>query len=442
MSAPQRRFPPGPTFASEWKRPWSQVADEASHGLIHHVRTRFERFGDIFFIDNKTPVYVTRHPDHVHEVLVTRASAFGKRTRDLNTFLGQGLLTSDGALWRKQRRAIQPAFSHANIIRSADVMVALTQRALESWKPGEVRDLNREMMELTLSVVCKAILDFDASGDSHDAVAHAMHVLQSTAGFDIFPGWMPNPIRWRQTSAVKKLDAVIFSIIDERVAKPGDDLVSQLLAGTDGDGMARQQLRDELVTLFLAGHETTALTMTWLFFLLAISPDEEAQLHEELARVLGGRVPTFADLESLVFTKMVVQETMRIFPPLYLLPRVAREDTEVGGFPIAAGAEMLLWVYHMHHDARWFPRPDDFLPRRFAPGSEQVLHPHAYVPFGAGPRACIGSRFAMMEGTLLAAAIAQKFRLKLVPGQTVKMNPRVTLGMKAPIQVELEARGG
>lgn len=440
MTSPATHQPPGPTFASEWKRPFKEVVEETSYGLLHHVRSRFNRFGDIYFIDSRTPVYVTRHPDHFHEVMVTRASSFAKRTRDLNTFLGQGLLTSDGALWRKQRRAIQPAFSHANIIRSADVMVALTQQAIAPWKSGDRRDLNREMMELTLSVVCKAILDYDASGESHDAVAHAMHILQSTAGFDILPGWLPNPIRWKKNKAVKKLDELIFSIIDQRTEKPGDDLVSQLIQGTDGDGMARQQLRDELVTLFLAGHETTALTMTWAFFLLAKNPGEEAKLHEELARVLGGRPPTFADLEGLTFSKMVVQEAMRMFPPLYLLPRVAKEDTEVGGYPLKAGSEVLLWVYFLHNDPRWFPRPTEFRPARFAPDSGEVLHPHAYVPFGAGPRACIGSRFAMMEATLLLAAIAQRFTIRLAPGQDVKLNPRVTMGPLAPIMVDLEAR--
>lgn len=438
---PPRIHPPGPTFKSEWRRPFKEVAEEVSYGIVHNVRTRFARFGDIYFIDDwRAPVYVTRHPDHAYEVLVSRASSFTKRARDLNTFLGQGLLASDGALWKKQRRAINPAFSHANVIRSADVMVSLTQQAIAPWKSGDRRDLNREMMELTLSVVSKAILDYEATGASHDVVAEAMHVLQSTAGFDVLPRWMPNPIRWRKQRAVKKLDALILSIIDERAQNLGDDLVSQLLRGTDGEGMARQQLRDELVTLFLAGHETTALTMTWTFFLLAKNAIEEAKLHDELDNVLQGRVPTFADLDKLVHTKACVQEAMRIFPPLYLLPRVAREDTEIGGYQLAKGSEVLLWVYFMHHDARWFPRPAEFRPQRFLPDSGEILHPHAYVPFGAGPRQCIGSRFAMMEATLLLAAIAQRYRIRLAPGQDVKLNPRLTMGPNQPIMVDLEAR--
>lgn len=433
-------FPPGPTFKSEWKRPFREVSEEISHGLLVHVRKRFERFGDIYFLANRTPVYVTRHPDHVHEVLVTRASSFKKRAQDLDTFLGQGLLTSDGELWRKQRRLIQPAFSHANLVRYAEVMVDLTQQTLAGWRHGEQRDLNREMMELTLAVVCKAVLDYDARRGANDVVAHAMSVLQGTAGLDVLPRWLPNPIHARKKKAADAMDEVIYAIIDERQRNPGDDLVSQLLAGADGEGMSRQQLRDELVTLFLAGHETTALALTWAFFLLAQSPGEEAVLHQELDEVLGDRPPTFADLEHLTLPGLIVQESMRMFPPLYFLPRVAKEDTEVGGYPLAAGSEVLLWIYFMHHDERWFPKPGEFRPQRFLPNSDILRHRHAYAPFGAGPRACLGKNFALIEAQLLLAAIAQRFRVRLVPGQDVKLNPRVTLGPRAPIQMILEAR--
>jgi cytochrome P450 len=442
MASPAH-LPPGPTFSSEWRRPLKEVVDEASRGLLVHVRKRFERFGDLYHLKGwNKPIYVTRHPDHVHEVLVTRASSFVKRSQDLDTFLGQGLLTSDGELWKRQRRLLQPAFSRTNIVRYAEVMGALTQRRLARWRVGEELDLGREMMELTLAVVAKALLDYDVEGpeSASEVVAGAMSVLQSTAGLDVFPSWLPNPIRAKKKKASRALDELIFGIIDARAARPGDDLVSQLLRGSDGEGMARQQLRDELVTLFLAGHETTALAMTWTFFLLARNPAVEARLHEELDRVLGDRPPRFEDLEALVETRLVVQEAMRIFPPLYFLPRVAREDTEVGGYPLKAGGEVLLWIYFMHHDPRWFPRPAEFRPHRFLPDSQENLHPHAYAPFGSGPRACVGMRFAMVEAQLVLAAIAQRFRVRLSPGQDVRLYPRVTLGPSAPIRVLLEAR--
>lgn len=433
-----RALPPGPSFKSEWKRPFKEVVDEASHGLLMHVRARFERYGDLYYLQNyKTPVYVTKHPDHMHEVLVTRAASFGKRAKDLDTFLGQGLLTSDGALWRSQRRKIQPAFSRENIVRASRVMVAHTERMLSGWAGGDTRDLNREMMELTLSVVCKALLDYDAQQGANDVVARAMHALQATAGLDVLPSWMPNPIAAHKKRACRGLEDLIYSIIDERKRCPGDDLVSQLLGG---EGMARTQLRDELVTLFLAGHETTALAMTWTFFLLAQNAEKEATLHEELDRVLKGRSPAYEDLPNLPYTTAAVQEAMRIFPPLYFLPRVAKEDTEVGGYEVPAGSDVLCWLFFCHHDPRWFPEPAVFRPERFLNGEAGVGHPHAYLPFGAGPRMCLGRNFALVEAALMLASIAQRFRLRIAPGQDIKLNPRVTLGPKTPITMQLEAR--
>jgi cytochrome P450 len=442
-----KKYPPGPTWASESKRPLKELYEEVSRGILPHVRARFRRFGDIYYVTNQgNPMYVTRHPDHLHEVLVTKASSFLKRSKDVNVFLGNGLLTSDGELWRKQRRLIQPAFQRQNIARYAEVMVEHTERLLSRWNAGDVRDVNRDMMELTLSVVCKTLLDHDTHGDN-DAVAQAMAVLQNTAGhLDLFPRWFPSPLHVRQWRAVKALDNIIFPMIDRRTPENrGEDLISQLKfgasgSGSDEDGMERRQLRDELVTLFLAGHETTALSMTWAFFLLAQNPAEEAKLHGEVDRVLGARPPRFEDLDALVHTRLIVQESMRLFPPLYLLPRVAREDTEVAGYEIPAGSEFLCWVYFVHRDDRWFPRATEFRPERFLPDSDEIKHQHAYYPFGAGPRACIGRHFAMVEAQLILAAIAQRFRLRLVPGQDVKLNTRVTLGPMAPIRMTIEAR--
>jgi cytochrome P450 len=418
--------------------------EEVSYGLIPHVRARFKRFGDIYYYKNlSTPMYITRHPDHIHEVLVHRSTSFLKRSRDLGVFLGKGLIVADGELWRKQRRLIQPAFHRANIARYADVVVEHSQRMLEQWKPGDERDLNREMMELTLSIVCKSLMDYDTHGDN-DAVAQAMTVLQNTAGRpDPMPRWMPTPMHYKQNKAVKALDGIIYPMIDSRTSENrGTDLISQLKFGTDEQegGMDRVQLRDELVNLFLAGHETTALAMTWTFFLLAQTPGVEAKLHEELDRVLGKRAPTFEDLEALEYTRLTIQESMRLFPPLYLLPRVANEDTEIGGYEIAKGSEILMWIYFTHRDERWYPKALDFSPERWLPDSGGILHPHAYFPFAAGPRACIGRHFAMVESQLMIATIAQKYRLRLKPGQDVKLLSRVTLGPLKPIQMMLDPR--
>jgi cytochrome P450 len=415
---------------------------ELARGPIAVIRRRFKTYGDVFFVSNRgVPMYVMRHPDHLHEVLVTKASSFVKRSKDLDLFLGNGLLTSNGELWRRQRRLIQPAFQRPRIAQYAEIMVEHTQRMLQQWKPGEVREIGRDMMELTLSVVCKALLDHDTHGQT-DAVAHAMTVLQDTTGaFDLFPSWMPTPLHRRKKNAVRELDEIIYPMIDARTNESGSDLISQLKFERDEQGtMSRRQLRDELVTLFLAGHETTALAMGWTFFMLAQNPLEEQKLFEEVDRVLAGRPPTFQDLEALTHTRNVVQETMRLYPPLYILPRVANTDVQVAGYEIAQGSEIVLWVYFCQRDQRWFPAPDTFLPDRFLPDSGGILHPHAYLPFGAGSRACIGRHFALAEEQLILASVAQTYRLVLEPGQNITLNPRVTLGPSSPIRMRVEPR--
>ncbi len=432
-----KAFPPGPSWAEEQKKPLLDRLREIAKGPIVVIRKRFDTYGDIFYVENRgVPMYVMRHPDHLHEVLVTKASSFVKRSRDLDEFLGSGLLTSNGELWRRQRRLIQPAFTRPRLQQYAQAMIARTREMIERWRPGEVRDIGRDMMELTLGVVCKTLLDHDPDGQTDD-VARAMTVLQETTGaFDPFPRWMPTPLHVRRRRAKKTLDRIIYPMIDAHGDPKGTDLISQIKFERDEEGtMSKTQLRDELVTLFLAGHETTALAMTWTFFLLAQNPEVEARLFEEVDRVLGGRAPCFEDLDALVVTRNVVQESMRLFPPLYILPRVADRDVEVGGFEIAKGSEIVLWVYFCHRDPRWFPNPDAFIPDRFLGDSKLILHPHAYLPFGSGSRTCIGKNFALAENQIILAMVAQRYRLALEPNQTVTLNARLTLGPRRPIRL-------
>lgn len=438
--------PPGPTWITEARRPWKDIVSDHTRGLLPIVRSRFERFGDLVYATDLTgtPLYSTRHPDHAYEVLVTRAADFDKRSRDLSTYLGAGLLTSNGEFWRSQRRRIQPAFSRAHMARYAAIMIERAQAMVDAWSPGEVKDVNREMMEVTLSAVAKALLDYDTAGDG-DGVARAMAIIQQTAGFpDPMPSWLPTPLHKKQAEALAALDGIISPLIEARRRDPsGDDLLSQLLApDEEAPPMSTKQVRDEIVTMFLAGHETTALALTWALFLLSSHREQEAALHDEVDRVLGTRKPTFDDLDALVYTRCVVQEAMRMFPPLYLLPRVANRDTELSGYPLKRGAQVLIWIYFVHRDDRWFPGAADFRPGRFLPDSGGVRHPHAYLPFGAGPRACIGRHFATTEATLMLATIAQRYAPRLAPGQDVRMNPRVTLAPQFPIRMELEPRRG
>ncbi|MBK6686348.1 MAG: cytochrome P450 [Deltaproteobacteria bacterium] len=436
--------PPGPTWATETRRPWKVIYSEISRGLLPIVRGRFERFGDLVYATNLTgtPLYSLRHPDHIHEVLVTRATDFTKRSKDLEVYLGQGLFTSNGEFWRKQRRLIQPAFHKENMSRYAEVMIEHTRQKVATWVPGEIRDINREMMELTLTVVARALLNYDTQRD-HLTVAKAMGVIQETAGFpSILPRWVPTPLHKKQQAAIDALDGIILPMIDACTPENrGTDLLS-LLKFEPGEAgpMSRQQLRDELVTMFMAGHETTALALTWTLYLLSQNREEERRMQAEVDRVLEGRPATFADLERLEYVRLVVQESLRMFPPLYLTPRVAATDTEVGGFPIKKGSELLIWTYFLQRDERWFPDPARFWPERFLPETQGVLHPHAFIPFGAGPRACIGRHFAMAELVLMLASIAQRCELRLAPGQDVRMNARVTLAPQFPIQMEILER--
>ncbi|MBK7398439.1 MAG: cytochrome P450 [Myxococcales bacterium] len=258
--------------------------------------------------------------------------------------------------------------------------------------------------------------------------------------------------RRRFRRSVEAIDRIVYRMIRERRAESPEaapqDLLQSMIAAVDsegdGAGLSEREMRDQLVTLFLAGHETTSHALTWTFYLLSQNPSAERALHEELDRVLGrgreARLPTFEDLPQLPYTEMVLKESMRIYPPVYLLARRAAEDVEIGGYVIPKGSELVLWVYLTHHDARWFPEPEAFRPERFTPEAEASLPKNAYVPFGAGPRACIGKTFAMIEARLLLATIAQSFRLEHAEGHRVAMNPRVTLNPKHGMKMVARAR--
>lgn len=438
----RRPRPPGPLPIG--KNPFKLYAffKGISADPLRFVAGRFDRYGDVYFtVSRGAQLYVMRHPDHLHEVLVTKAAAFAKREEDLEPVLGRGLLTSNGELWRRQRRLIQPSFQRNKIEAYAEPMIRAAERTAERWGSGASFDLSREMMSLTLDIVCKTLFDHDVS-DETDAVAAAMMVLQDAAAdLGVVPRWVPTPKNMRAKRALAKLDEIVFEMIDRVPDEAREDLLARLTRATDAEGrMSRQQLRDELVTMFLAGHETTSLALTWAFYLLSKNRDVRAELHRELDEVLEGRRVTVADLERLPFTNRVVDETLRLYPPAHVLPRICVEETTVGGYSIPKGAELVLWVWHCHHDARWFPEAERFDPDRFVEGSERVRHPHAYLPFGAGSRTCIGKTFATMEAKLLLITLAQRFEVDVAPGVEPVLNPRVTLGPKDGLPVTVRPR--
>lgn len=409
------------------------------------IGSRFQQYGDIYHVPDSGPgLYVMRHPEHVHAVLVTHAAKMRKEHTAfqlLSRVVGEGLLTTDGDVWRRQRRMLQPAFSRERLTTYAAMMTDEAERVRSALTDGATLDVSNEMMELTLRVVCRTLFSHDVTGETSD-VARAMVVLQdSVSRAELIPQWIPTPHRRRFREAVEAIDRIVFSMIKERRGSTEkNDLLQSLVTAVDEEGGARlseREVRDQLVTLFLAGHETTSHALTWTWYLLSQNPDQERLLHEEVDR-LGGRLPTADD--ALPYTEQVIKESMRMYPPVYLLARRSAEEVEIGGFTLPPGSEIVLWIYMTHHDPRWFPEPLSFRPERFTPENEQKLPKNAYVPFGAGPRVCIGKSFAMMEARLLLATIAQRYRLELVPGHRVAMKPRVTLNPKYGMRMTARAR--
>jgi cytochrome P450 len=446
-----RRVPPGPP-------PRKGTLDSLAYyyqfyrDSIGTVQRRFDRHGDIYYAPSGgVGLYVLRHPDHIWEVLVRDGANYGKTHTafdQLKRFLGDGLLTTDGAAWRRQRRMVNPAFTKARLEGYASAMVDESLATRDAWRDGERRDVSREMMELTLRIVCQTLFSHDVGGQADD-VALAMDTFRDSIGRpDFLPKWIPSPNRRRAREAVAALDRIIYGMIAERRQsghKPDPpDLLHMLLSARDdeGDGaaLADKEIRDQLVTLFLAGHETTSHAVTWTWYLLSQHPAAEATLHAELDRVLGGRPPTYADLEALPYTRQVFEEAMRLYPPVTTTARKAEVDTEIGGYQVPAGSEVVIWIYMTQRDSRWFPQPSVFRPERFAPDAVAARPKLAYLPFGAGARACIGKVFALIEGSLILATLAQRFSMRVVPGHRVVPQPRVTLAPKHGMQMILSTR--
>jgi cytochrome P450 len=364
--------------------------------------------------------------------------------------LGDGLFLSEGDTWLRQRRLVQPAFHRQRVAGYGDVMTTFAGRHVADWKDGDGIEVHAEMMALTQAIVGKTLFDADVSGDAHEA-GQAAKVLAEDFGvrlrsFRLIPYWVPTPGNLRSRRAIRRLDRLIHRIIAERRASAEDrgDLLSILLHAQDADDGSRmtgQQVRDEVMTMFLAGHETTAVALSWTWYLLAQHPDAEARLAAELREVLGGRAPAVADLPRLKYAGMVVTEAMRLYPPAYAIGRQAARATEIAGHAIAPGDIFIAPTWVVHRDRRWFEEPEAFRPDRWASDLAQRLPRFAYFPFGGGPRQCIGNGFAQMEAALILAAIAQRFRLSLVPGQRITPTPYITLRPEPGIRMRVAHRG-
>lgn len=393
--------------------------------------------------------YFVYNPADIETILSANAKSYRKaqslRSPFFHRLVGNGLVTSEGDFWRRQRRLAQPAFHRQRISSYGDIMVQYAQRALAQWNHGEERDISREMTRLTLEIVVKTLFNSDVSNDVDHVGAMLSQIVKPFASQAtlkwIADNRLPTPGHYRYFNAVSQIDAVVFRIIAERRASGSDegDLLSMLLQAQDEDGsqMSDAQLRDEVMTLFLAGHETTALALSWSWYLLATNPEAERKFHAELDEVLGGRVPEVSDLPNLKFTEMIAKEAMRLYPPAYAIGREAIEDTELGGYAVPRKTQLFAFQWITHRDPRYFERPDDFVPERWAGESIQSLPKYAYFPFGGGPRQCIGNYFAMMEIVLLLATIGQRFRFSVVEGYKVEVLPVLSLRPKNGIKVKL-----
>ena len=441
----RKKFPDGP---SEGLKRWS-LGPLNNNPLAYFMKVAHE-YGDIagLRVLNFNTLFIN-HPDLIEKVLVTNARKFskGRVLRANRHVFGEGLLTSEGDFWLRQRRLAQPAFHRARINSYAGTMVEYTERILENWRDGEKRDAHKEMMRLTLQIVAKTLFDADVESDAKEVGKSLELLLEIGANFrrTIFvPHWIPTPANLRIKREVAYIESILYRIIAERRASGRDtgDLLSMLLSAQDEDGskMTDRQLRDETITLFLAGHETTASTLSWTWWLLAQNPAVEAKLHAELDAVLGDRAPTLDDLPVLPYTGNVITESLRLYPAAWGLARLVVEDHEFAGYPLKKGMGVAMAQWVVHRDPRWYDAPEEFRPERWENDLIKRLPRFAYFPFGGGPRQCIGNSFAVMEATLLLATIARKFRLCLVPGHKVTPLASITLRPHHGVQIILEAR--
>lgn len=397
-------------------------------------------------------IYFINHPDLVRDVLIVNADKFikGRALQRSKSLLGNGLLTSEGEFHLRQRRMMQPAFHRARVAEYTRSMTHFADELSDQWRNGDELDIDHEMMRLTLRIVAKTLFDADVINDA-DEVGKALTTIVEMFNLLLLPfsevlEKLPFPQSIRLKRARRTLDSIIFKIIDERRRDGRDtgDLLSMLLQARDEDDggqMSDEQVRDEALTLFLAGHETTAVALTWTWYLLSQNPEAETKLHAELDAVLAGRVPTIDDIPNLKYTEHVLAESMRLYPPAWAVGRQSIADHELGGYEIPAGSTVLMSQAVMHRDKRFWDNADGFLPERWETQSvKEAGQKNIYFPFGGGVRRCIGESFAWAEGVLLLATLARKWKLRLDPAQKIAARPLITLRPKFGMKMKLVSR--
>lgn len=448
-ASPTLRTPPGP---SPLRYLQTQFEFATGH-QVEFMRNMTRRWGPVSACRlGAFRTYIVSEPSLIEEVLMNRNDAFVKDafTHDLEELLGKGLLTSEGELWRRQRKLAAPALKRKQIEAYADWMVDLTERQLQDWTNGQEIELHHEMMALTLKIVVKTLFnvemqrEIDTIGHALDEALDVFHKHTHTA-WRFVPDFIPTHLNRRFEAALHTLNDVVYDLIERRRADgtEGDDLLYRFLIANDEDGntMSDQQLRDEVLTMFLAGHETTALAVTYAWFLLSNHPDIARRLIDEVDEVLGTQRATAASVKELPYLKAVVQETLRMYSPAWIVGREALEDTTLGDFFVPEGTQVLTPQCVMHYDERYFDAPNEFRPERWIETDlERELPRYAYFPFGGGSRVCIGNHFAMMEAMLMIATMAQNFDFENVMKTPLETQPAVTLRPSVPISMRVHAR--
>lgn len=435
---PARRQVPGPDRRTAFGNTLRLQRDP-----LHFLLDATRQYGDVVRLPiGLSSFYLVNHPDGVKHVLQENNRGYDKHVFDYNILrrlLGQGLLTDDGESWLRQRRLVQPAFHRQRIAAFGTLMSTATLAMLERWQAcGETDqplDIAQEMMRLTLHVVGQALFGLDLSAES-DTVGQAFSIanryLSEYVYMPFIPIFVPTPRNRRFQAARRTLNQVVDGIIQKRRQERQDtgDLLSMLLRARDeetGQGMDDRLLRDNVLTLLLAGHETTSNALTWTWYLLSQHPDVEQRLRAELAQVLGERSPTAEDLPKLVYNQAVIEEAMRLYPPAWAVSRNAVQEDEIGGYRIPKGSVVILCPYTTHRHPAFWDEPERFDPERFL-GEQVPARPrYAYFPFGGGPRQCIGNNFAMIEAQIILATVLQRYSLRLVPRAVVETQPLITL---------------
>lgn len=436
--------------------PWlGNLLTISRKGMYPMIRKSWDTYGDGFRIMlGGLSMNVFLKPDDIKHVFLTNRHKYGKRQAydGIRMLVGNGLLTSEGDEWRERRRVMQPAFHRPSIMEMCSDMTDAGVRLLEDWEreyeDGQSIEIYSEMMHVTLDIIGRTLFNIDLSS-SADKTAQAFHSaleILSVRGNNLLnlPMSIPTPSNRKLKKALTTLDEMVFQLVQDRLKmdNPPKDLLSMLLAakGEDGEPLPVEDVRDEIITMFLAGHETTAIALTWTWYLLAQHPEVEAKLHEEWDNVLGGRIPTSDDLANLPYTKMVFQESMRLYSPVWSNARDTLEQDLIRGYEVEKGSMVFICPYLTHRHPDYWEDPDRFWPERFNEVNSKGRHKYAYVPFSVGPRMCIGNHFSTFEAQLLLATFGQKYRFALDPKNPPEMNFQITLRPKDGLRVFMHKR--